>query len=90
MQNDQNILDALHIYNVVDVIDREKNSKLKILWTEDLHMAFLSINGYYQAVFDFQKRAGYIRTGFPDSRTPWTQVEERLLTDELVAKLAKV
>mgnify|MGYP000530001188 FL=1 len=31
--NDLRILDALHIYNVADVIDRYKPSSIKILWT---------------------------------------------------------
>jgi len=84
-----NILDALHIYNVSDVIDRHKPSTLKILWTEDLTKAFLSINNYYHAVFDFKNKAGYCRNGFPNSNDSWTIIKERYLTDELIHKLSK-
>lgn len=85
--SDLGILDALHIYNVENVIDKERLSTAKILWTEDLNKAVLSINNYYHAVFDFQKKAGYCRTGFPKSNNNWVLVSERLLTDELLIKL---
>jgi len=87
--SDLEILDSLHIYNVADVIDKEKPSTVKILWTEDLTKAFLSINNYYHAVFDFLDKAGYCRTGFPNSNSKWTLVSERLLTDELIIELSK-
>lgn len=83
------ILDALHIYDVADVKDKEKTSIIKILWTEDLSKAFLSINDYYHAVFDFQNKAGYCRNGFPSSNGKWTLISERQLTDELIAELSK-
>ncbi|NCU02938.1 MAG: DUF2251 domain-containing protein [Chitinophagaceae bacterium] len=86
---DLTILDSLHIYNVADIIDKNKPSIIKILWTEDLLKAFLSINNYYHAVFDFEARAGYCRNGVPNSKSGWTIVKERVLTDELLDKLAK-
>lgn len=88
-KGDLKILDALHIYNVADVIDKDKPSLLKILWTEDLNRAFLSINNYYHAAFDFKNRAGYCRTGFPAPGDGWALVPARMLTDELLTKLAK-
>lgn len=81
------ILDALHIYNVADVADKDIPSTIKILWTEDLNKAILSINNYYHAVFDFQNRAGYCRTGFPAANSKWTIVPDRLLTDKLIIEL---
>ena len=84
-----NILDALHIYNVANVVDRHKPSTVKILWTEDLTKAFLSINNYYHAVFDFKNKAGYCRNGFPNPNDSWTVIKERLLTDELINTLSK-
>ncbi len=83
------VLDALHIYNVADVIDKNIPSILKILWTADYSKSFLSINDYYHAVFDFQRKAGYCRNGFPDSQGNWAIVSERLLTDELLIELSK-
>nr|WP_066506833.1 DUF2251 domain-containing protein [Rufibacter sp. DG15C] len=34
------ILDALHIYNVKDIVDKDTPSTLKILWSEDESIAF--------------------------------------------------
>lgn len=87
-KNNLDILDALHIYNVADIIDKEKPSILKILWTEDLNKAFLSINNYYHAVFDFQNKAGYCRTAFPSANNGWTIITERSLTDRLIIELS--
>ncbi|RNI25037.1 DUF2251 domain-containing protein [Rufibacter latericius] len=82
------ILDALHIYNVKDVVDKDRPSTLKILWSEDESMALLSINNYYHALFDFKNKAGYCRTGFPENGS-WAEVKERKLTDELLESLSK-
>jgi hypothetical protein len=89
MANDCNVLDALHIYNVADVIDKGIPSTIKILWTEDLMKAILSINNYYHAVVDFKSKAGYFRNGFPKTKSSWTLIEDRLLTDELLNNLSK-
>ena len=85
---DLDILDALHIYNVGDIVDRHKPSILKILWTEDLTKAILSINNYYHAVFDFKNKAGYCRTAFPNPNSTWTVIKKRLLTDELIEQIS--
>ncbi|TBO27131.1 DUF2251 domain-containing protein [Aquabacterium lacunae] len=61
----QQIQDAMHIYNVADVADRAKPSTIKIGWSTDSHKTVLLINGYPHAVFDFEARRGYCRTGFP-------------------------
>lgn len=83
------ILDALHIYDVANVIDKNKPSNVKILWTKDEMKAVLSINNYYHAIFDFKDRAGYCRNGFPHSQGNWTLINDRLLTEELIEKFAK-
>lgn len=83
------ILDALHIYNVADITDKDIPSNIKILWTEDLNKAFLSINDYYHAVFDFKNKAGYCRTSFPEPNSKWALISERHLTDEVVTALSK-
>ena len=85
--NGLEFLDALHIYNVSDVIDRVKPSTLKILWAEDFNSAILSINNFYHAIFDFQNRAGYCRNAFPNCKSNWCLVSDRLLTDNLIIKL---
>ena len=86
--NGLKVLDGLHIYNVENVTDKDKPSVVKILWTQDLTKAFLSINDYYHAVFDFQSHAGYCRNGFPETDNQWTKVKERKLTASLIDELS--
>ncbi len=81
------ILDALHIYNVEDVLDKEKTSIIQILWTKDMTKAVLAINNYYHAIFDFNAKGGYCRHGFPLANNHWNLVEERILTDQLLGEL---
>jgi hypothetical protein len=78
------ILDALHIYDVKDVVFKDELSKLNILWTLDGTIAALLINDYCHAVFDFEKRLGYCRNGFPENVGEWKQQESRKLTDEMI------
>ena len=86
--NGLKILDGLHIYNVENVTDKDKPSVVKILWTQDMEKAFLSINNYCHAVFDFQNHAGYCRNGFPETYSSWTKVQERKLTASLINELS--
>ena len=81
------VLDALHIYNVVDVIQRDTPCKLQIMWTEDGNIASLLINDYCQAIFDFRTRAGFCRNGFPENVGEWVQSSSRKLTDETILKI---
>lgn len=62
---DQPIVDALHIYNVANVTDKEIPSKVQIVWSNDGLKSALLINDYVHAVFDFESERGYCRTGFP-------------------------
>ena len=65
MKLDQPIVDALHIYNVANVTDKDIPSKVQIAWSNDGLKAALLINDYIHAVFDFESQRGYCRTGFP-------------------------
>jgi hypothetical protein len=69
------ILDAMHIYNVEQVTDREKPSLVKLVWSGDGLKAALLINNYPHAIFDFDARRGYCRTGFPPADPSWTQFD---------------
>ena len=84
------ILDSLHIYDVASIVDKHISSNIKILWTEDQLKAILSINNYYHAVFDFERRAGYCRNGFPESNSTWTEITDRILTDNLLTNILSV
>jgi len=59
------IVDALHIYNVKSVVDREKPSELHIIWSRDGLKTVLFINSYPHAIYNFESKAGCCRTGFP-------------------------
>jgi hypothetical protein len=69
------IVDAMHIYTVIDVTDRELASVIKILWDEDGPRAALLINDYLHAVFDFEGRRGYCRNEFPAAGNRWERPE---------------
>jgi hypothetical protein len=66
------ILDALHIYNVDAVSDKDQPSVVQIAWTEDGMKSALFINRYPHAVFDFAAKRGYCRTNFPPPDGKWT------------------
>jgi hypothetical protein len=59
------ILDAVHIYDVTAVKDRDRVSEYKIGWSPSGRQAVLMINGYPHAVFDFERQKGWCRSGFP-------------------------
>jgi len=67
------IVDALHIYNVDSVADKEVPSEIEIAWSSDSRKAVLLINRYPHAVFDVEARRGYCRTGFPPADRTWTE-----------------
>ena len=81
---DLNILNALHIYDVANIIDKAKPCKIQIAWTENGQIASLLINNYCHAIFDFEKRIGYSRNGFPESSKTWGKTKTQILTDDLL------
>ena len=72
MERDEPILDALQIYNVSNVTDGSIPSKVQIAWSNDGLKTALIINDYVHAVFDFDSKRGYCRTGFPPI-TDWSE-----------------
>jgi hypothetical protein len=59
------IQEALHIYNVRNVIDRDRGSVAGIVWSDDGQKACLLINEYPHAIVDFAAKRAYCRTNFP-------------------------
>ena len=57
--------DAVHIYNTANVTDREQPVSAAIGWSIDSKKVVLLINDYPHAIFDFEGKQGYCRTGFP-------------------------
>ena len=86
---DLKVLDALHIYNVTDVTDKNNPRNIKITWTDDGTIASLLINNYCHAIFDFENKAGYCRNSFPETNREWVMIKERTLTDKLIEDLFK-
>jgi hypothetical protein len=72
-RRDNPIVDALHIYDVGQVANRAKPSVVQLVWSQDGLKAALLINRYPHAVFDFEGKRGYCRTGFPPASNKWTQ-----------------
>ncbi|HEX7817664.1 DUF2251 domain-containing protein [Dyella sp.] len=68
-KGEQPIADALHIYNVVNIADRDQLSTVSIGWSADGTKSVLLINGHPHAVVDFSGKRGYCRTGFPPPST---------------------
>lgn len=61
----QPVLDSLLIYNVKEILDENVSVKVEILWSEDGLKSCLAINGFKHAVFDFESKKAYCRTGLP-------------------------
>jgi hypothetical protein len=72
MRLEEPVVDALQIYNVADVEDRNIPSTVQIAWSNDGLKTALIINEYVHAVFDFDTQRGYCRTGFP-AITDWSK-----------------
>jgi hypothetical protein len=84
----QQILDALHIYEVNNIEPGKKPGLVKIIWSTDWLKCGLLINNYCHAVFDFANQGGYCRNEFPPPNEIWTQ-GSRTLTDEMVMDFFK-
>ena len=64
----QPIQEAVHIYDVMSVVGRDRPSVVRIAWSADATKASLWINDYPHAVFDFAAKRGYARSNFPPPR----------------------
>jgi hypothetical protein len=80
----RHILDALLVYNVAAVADRHMPSDLEVAWSSDACKAFLFINRYPHAAFDFQARRGYCRSNFPPPDPHWTSFSHEWLDSVMV------
>ena len=61
---DQKIQEAMSIYDVEAVADRDIPSEVVIAWSDDSSRAALFINGHPHALFDFARQRGYCRNPF--------------------------
>ena len=81
------ILDAVQIYSVKNVTDRELPSVAEIVWSADGLKAALLINSHPHAVIDFDDRRAYSRTNFPPTTGPWSDHERVPWSDDLMRLL---
>ncbi|MEO6315958.1 MAG: DUF2251 domain-containing protein [Chitinophagaceae bacterium] len=84
----QQILDALHIYEVDAIAPDKRPGAVRIIWSTDWLKCGLLINNYCHAVFDFAAQGGYCRNEFPPPNEIWTK-GTRKLTDEMVTNFFK-
>ena len=84
-RSDNMILDAVQIYNVESVLDRDRSSTLSIVWSGDGLKCALLINSYPHAAFDFAAQRGFCRTNFPNFPEStvhgWTSSDHRWSDD---------
>ena len=80
-KSDNQICDAVQIYIVKNVVNKDIPSEIEIVWSEDGLKSALLINDFPHAVFDFSAQRGYCRTNFPPSDKNWTKFEHEW-TDE--------
>ena len=69
----QTILDALPIYNVAQVLDRDASSTIQIAWSTDGLRSALLLNLHPHAIFDFETHRGYCRMKSSPSASGWSQ-----------------
>lgn len=66
MNNTENpIVDAMHVYDVESITDKNIESHFMIVWTPDGSKGALFINDYCHAIVDFAENGAYNRNGFP-------------------------
>lgn len=68
--NENRIVDAMLIYNVDAVVDRDQENELRIEWSMDGMRSVLRVNGIPHAVFDFAAKRGYCRSNYPNFDNP--------------------
>ena len=67
-------VDALHVYDVAAVVDPERPSQVRIIWSRDFMVAALLINQLPHVMFHFGECCGYAKRPFPDvdPKSGWT------------------
>jgi len=84
-QEESPVVDSLFIYSANDIENKQEPRQLQICWSEDGNQAFLLINGYPHASFDFTRLVGYNHSKYPMPvfGSMWSREE---INDDLVKK----
>lgn len=73
LENEANpLLDALTVYYVEEMADRDIPCEGRIVWSSDGMKALFGINLFPHAIFDFEAHRGYCRSTMPDPNPAWT------------------
>ena len=66
-QTENPVVDSLFVYSKADIEETTLTEprRLEICWSENGYQAFLLLNGYPHAAFDFSQFVGYNYTKFP-------------------------
>ena len=81
------ILDAVLIYHVANLRDRDRESDAEIRWSSDGLKVGLFFNGQLHALIDFDSRVAYGRTNSPPPGGPWAAPTRALWRDDLIKLL---
>ncbi|MDG2955718.1 DUF2251 domain-containing protein [Bisgaard Taxon 10/6] len=81
----QPVVDSLFVYGCHDIEGKHEPRTFQICWTEDGMQAFLLVNGYPHASFDFARLVGFNHSKYPepDLGSMWSRDE---INDDLVKK----
>ncbi len=73
---DKFFVDAMHIYSVEAVVDADRPSSLRIIWSQDFSKFALLINDSPHGIFDFVNKVGYCQDKFPEPapKTGWQRM----------------
>jgi hypothetical protein len=83
------ILDAVHIYNASQLVSRGQHSVAEIAWSHDGLRAGLHLNGQLHALLDFAARRAYCRTNFPPPSGAWAAAPAREPWHEQLSELLR-
>jgi hypothetical protein len=65
-KNSENpIQDAIHIYNVRNMVDKNIPSEIQFSWSKDGYICIFLINNYPHALINYNENYCFCRTGFP-------------------------
>ena len=70
-ERSENVLDALHLYDVNDDARPRSGDQLFIIWNPELEKAGLFYKNLFLAVVDFKNQTACCRSGYPPRTGEW-------------------
>jgi hypothetical protein len=67
------ILDALHLYNYGGPAQIEPGDQVFVVWNEELQKVGVFYHDAFQAIVDFRNHVACCRTGFPEASSEWVK-----------------